>query len=86
MQKNKLVRSMGTPTISKSLLKLSTLTLSMMCLSLAHAEETESSEAVEFDVEAVAWAYGKCVALGLENGSMESAMMMDRLKMMLGGY
>lgn len=38
-----------------------------------------------FDVEAVAWAYGKCVALGLENGSMESAMMMDRLKMMLGG-
>lgn len=39
-----------------------------------------------FDVEAVAWAYGKCVALGLENGSMESAMMMDRLKLMLGGY
>ena len=52
----------------------------------AAQEETESSEAVEFDVEAVAWAYGKCVALGLENGSMESAMMMDRLKMMLGGY
>ena len=49
-------------------------------------EETESSEAAEFDFEAVAWAYGKCVALGLENVSMESAMMMDRLKMMLGGY
>lgn len=47
MQKNKLVRSMGTPTISKSLLKLSTLTLSMMCLSLAHAEETESSVSAE---------------------------------------
>ena len=40
----------------------------------------------EIDREAVAWAYGKCVALGLENGSPESAMMMDRLKMMLGGY
>lgn len=47
MQKNKLVRSMGTPTISKSILKLSTLTLSMMCLSLAHAEETESSVSAE---------------------------------------
>lgn len=47
MQKNKLVRSMGTPIISKSLLKLSTLTLSMMCLSLAHAEETESSVSAE---------------------------------------
>lgn len=52
----------------------------------AAMELYESSEAVEFDVEAVALAYGKCVALGLENGSMESAMMMDRLKMMLGGY
>ena len=56
------------------------------CCGWRQPEETESSEAVEFDVEAVAWAYGKCVALGLENGSMESAMMMDRLKMMLGGY
>lgn len=36
------------------------------------------------DIDAIAWAYGKCVALGLENGSMESAMMMDRLKAMLG--
>lgn len=40
----------------------------------------------QIDWEAISWAYGKCVALGLENGSMESAMMMDRLKMMLGGY
>ena len=56
------------------------------CCGWKQPEETESSEAVEFDVEAVAWAYGKCVALGLENGSMESAMMMDRLKTMLGGY
>lgn len=39
--------------------------------------------ALSVDVEAIAWAYGKCVALGLENGSMESAMMMDRLKLML---
>ena len=42
--------------------------------------------AMSVDAEAVGWAYGKCVALGLENGSQESAMMMDRLKMMLGGY
>ena len=56
------------------------------CCGWKQPEETESSEAVEFDVEAVAWAYGKCVALDLENGSIESAMMMDRLKMMLGGY
>lgn len=39
MKKNKLVRSLGTPTFGKTILKLSTLTLSMMCLSLAHAEE-----------------------------------------------
>ena len=56
------------------------------CCGWKQPEETESSEMVEFDGEAVAWAYSKCVALGLENGSMESAMMMDRLKMMLGGY
>ena len=42
--------------------------------------------AMSVDAEAVGWAYGKCVALGLENCSQESAMMMDRLKMMLGGY
>ena len=42
--------------------------------------------AMSVDAEAVGWAYGKCVALGLENGSQESAMMMDRLKLMLGGY
>ena len=45
----------------------------------------EQSEA-KYDTDAMAWAYGKCVALGLENGSMDSAMMMDRLKLMLGGY
>lgn len=38
----------------------------------------------DFDREAVAWAYGKCIAFGLENGSEESAMMMDRLRAMLG--
>lgn len=43
-------------------------------------------DAEMYDYEAIAWAYGKCLALGLENGSMESAMMMDRLKMILGGY
>jgi iron complex outermembrane recepter protein len=43
MKKNKLVRSMGTPKIGKSILKLSTLTLSMMCLSFAHANEAETT-------------------------------------------
>ena len=57
------------------------------CCGWKQPYEAESTEIIaDFDVEAVAWAYGKCVALGLENGSMESAMMMDRLKMMLGGY
>ena len=57
------------------------------CCGWKQPDEAESTEIIaDFDVEAVAWAYGKCVALGLENGSMESAMMMDRLKMMLGGY
>lgn len=49
-----------------------------------HYLQQQAIESV--DLEAVQWAYGKCVALGLENGSIESAMMMDRLKMMLGGY
>ena len=43
MKKNKLVRSLGTPTVGKSILKLTTLTLSMMCLSLAHANETDTA-------------------------------------------
>lgn len=43
-------------------------------------------EAAMYDYEAIAWAYGKCVALGLENSSAESAEMMDRLKMILGGF
>ena len=44
MKKNKLVGSMGAPTVSKRLLKLSALSLSMMCLPLAHAEEAASAE------------------------------------------
>ena len=36
-----------------------------------------------FDMEAVGWAYSKCVVFGLEKGIMESAMLMDRLKLML---
>lgn len=44
MKRNKLVRSMGTPKIGKSILKLSTLTLSMMCLSFAHADESGATE------------------------------------------
>ena len=43
MKRKQLVRSLGTPTVGKTLLKLSTLTLSMMCLSLAHAAETEDT-------------------------------------------
>ncbi len=48
--------------------------------------ESAAEHAMDFDVEAIGWAYGKCVAFGLENGNQESAMMMDRLKLMLGGY
>ena len=39
MKMNNRVRSVGSPTLGKTLLKLSTLSLSMLCLSLAHAEE-----------------------------------------------
>lgn len=46
-------------------------------------ERVPLTDEQEFDMEAVGWAYGKCVSFGLENGSMESAMMMDRLKLML---
>ena len=54
MKKNKLVRSMGAPTVGKTILKLSTLTLSMMCLSLAHAaDEPENSAAQPTKVQKV---------------------------------
>ncbi|RKG38150.1 TonB-dependent receptor [Acinetobacter rongchengensis] len=43
MKMNNAVRSLGSPTIGKSLLKLSALSLSMMCLSLAHAAEAEET-------------------------------------------
>ncbi len=41
------VRSQATPKISKTILKLSTLSLSMMCLTLAQAAETEQSSTDE---------------------------------------
>ncbi len=45
---------MGAPTVGKTILKLSTLTLSMMCLSLAHAaDEPENSAAQPTKVEKV---------------------------------
>ncbi|QZD32187.1 TonB-dependent receptor [Acinetobacter lwoffii] len=54
MKKNKLVGSMGAPTVGKTILKLSTLTLSMMCLSLAHAaDEPENSAAQPTKVQKV---------------------------------
>ena len=40
-------------------------------------------ESPSFDVEAVSWAYSRCLALGLETVSMENALMMDGLKLML---
>lgn len=43
MKMNNTVLSLGSPTIGKSLLKLSALSLSMMCLSLAHAAEAEET-------------------------------------------
>ncbi|ENX23415.1 MULTISPECIES: TonB-dependent receptor [Acinetobacter] len=54
MKINKLVGSMGAPTVGKTILKLSTLTLSMMCLSLAHAaDEPENSAAQPTKVQKV---------------------------------
>ena len=34
------------------------------------------------DIEAIGWAYRKLLAYGVQGGSMDSAMMMDRLKSM----
>lgn len=44
MIKNKNAKVAVKPSVSKAILKLSTLSLSMMCLSLAHAEDTERPE------------------------------------------
>ncbi len=41
------VRSQATPKIGKTILKLSTLSLSMMCLTMAQAAETEQSSTDE---------------------------------------
>lgn len=35
------------------------------------------------DFEAIAWAYSKLSAYGVQNRSMDNAMMMDRLNLML---
>lgn len=35
------------------------------------------------DLEAIAWAYNKLQAFGVANSSMDNAMMMDRLNLML---
>ena len=43
MKMNKTVCSVGSPTVGKNLLRLSALSLSMMCLSLAHAADTNES-------------------------------------------
>ena len=51
MIKNKNAKVTVKPSVSKAILKLSTLSLSMMCLSLAHAEETESTEIQEQPVK-----------------------------------
>ena len=51
MIKNKNAKVAAKPSVSKAILKLSTLSLSMMCLSLAHAEETESTEIQEQPVK-----------------------------------
>ncbi len=41
-------------------------------------------EETDVDVEAVAWAYEKLTAFGCANNTMDNALMMDRLKAMLG--
>jgi hypothetical protein len=49
--------------------------------------ERENRELLEklqqIDVEAIGWAYTKLLAYGTQNASMDNAMMMDRLNMML---
>lgn len=55
-------------------------------LSRIRTLDSAAKNAINFDMEAVGWAYSKCLAIGLENSSMESATMMDRLKFMLGGF
>lgn len=52
----------------------------------AKAGQVEVSTEPEFDYEAVAWAYNKLRAFGMESSTEDSAHMMDRLKLMLGGY
>lgn len=37
------------------------------------------------DYEAIAWAYQKLLAFGVGNGSMDNALMLDRLNLMLLG-
>ncbi|MGQ9374333.1 TonB-dependent receptor [Acinetobacter tandoii] len=51
MIKNKNAKVAVKPSVSKAILKLSTLSLSMMCLSLAHAEDTENTEIQEQPVK-----------------------------------
>ncbi|HEU4372402.1 MAG TPA: hypothetical protein VFS02_02880, partial [Telluria sp.] len=43
----------------------------------------DESEAPAIDYEAIAWAYQKLIAFGVGNGSMDNAMMLDRLNLML---
>jgi len=43
----------------------------------------QTTEEINFDIEAVAWAYSKLKAYGCENSSQDNAMMMDRLHAML---
>lgn len=47
MKMNNQVRASGSPTLGKTILKLSALSLSMLCLTLAHAEDTNQPTKVE---------------------------------------
>lgn len=37
----------------------------------------------QIDIEAIAWAYKKLLAYGIDNSSMSNALMLDRLNLML---
>lgn len=43
------------------------------------------SETAAIDIEAIAWAYRKLQTFGVHTGTVDSAMMMDRLNLILQG-
>lgn len=77
-----------TSQLSAECLRLAT-KLTEVTAELAHvlrpsAEPAEQLES-DIDLEAIAWAYQKLLAYGVGNTSMDQALMLDRLNLMLLG-